>query len=488
MFSTLLRRLGLLPGLVLFLLGLGLAHPALASHLLGGEMTYKYLDSNGPTGTPVRYQITLIVYNNCLADGTGLIRSSYPIALYYQGTGAQISTVTINETVRAPCSLPNVPVGCTITPGQLSYIKQTFVGTFNLPASTAGYYATWNSNARNGGIANVVGSGSANMSLYCTMAPASLANSSPVFVNDAVANICANDTTYILNNAVDADGDQLVYSFGTPYVSGYPTTWTVPPAQIQFNTGYNVTQIQFNTGYNVTNPLGIPTSFPGNYANVNATTGISKYLTSAIINTLYVVAVDVSEYRTINNRRVLIGTTRRDVQLITVTCPTTTPPVLPTTSIPRNYTIEAGSSLTIPLTATQINGHPLRMTANSILLDSTGGFNATFNNHIGYVSAGNPAGTATAGTAGNSTGTTPSTVSANFVYNSACREARTAPYDIVLLVEDRGCAGKTVADILHITVTKPSGPTDITGNFSICGLPSTQSYSAVPGVAPTAPT
>ncbi|RZK96197.1 MAG: hypothetical protein EOO62_29525, partial [Hymenobacter sp.] len=127
------------------------------------------------------------------------------------------------------------------------------------------------------------------------------------------------------------------------------------------------------------------------------------------------------------------------------------------------------------------------MTINSILLDSTGGFNATFNNYIGKVTPGNPAGTATAGTAGNTTNT-PSTVSANFVYNSACTEARATPYDIVVLVEDRGCAGKTVADILHITVTKPTGPTDITGTFAICGLPSTQTYAAVPGVAPTAPT
>ncbi|RZK96199.1 MAG: hypothetical protein EOO62_29535 [Hymenobacter sp.] len=79
MFSTLLRRLGLLPGLVLFLLGLGLAHPALASHLLGGEMTYKYLDSNGPTGAAARYEIKLFVYNNC---NNSNITSPYEIAIY----------------------------------------------------------------------------------------------------------------------------------------------------------------------------------------------------------------------------------------------------------------------------------------------------------------------------------------------------------------------------------------------------------------------
>ncbi|RZK96198.1 MAG: hypothetical protein EOO62_29530 [Hymenobacter sp.] len=163
-----------------------------------------------------------------------------------------------------------------------------------------GYYAAWTANARNSPLANInlSGGGGSNMTLYCTMTSALVPNSSPVFVNDAVANVCANDTTYILNNAVDPDGDQLVYSFGTPYGGTsltLPATWPIPPVTIPFVTGYDVV-----------NPLGRAANFPGNYANVNATTGISKYRTAANLGTLYVVAVDVSEFRTINGRRVLI--------------------------------------------------------------------------------------------------------------------------------------------------------------------------------------
>jgi gliding motility-associated-like protein len=481
MFSPLLRRLGLLPRLVLLLLGLAAARPALASHLLGGEMTYKYLDSNGPTSAPLRYQITLFVYNNC---GNGAIKDHAVIFVYDQSTGAKIPLTTTNyptpnsspivsggmnvlEQPRIPCKTPYVPVNCTV--GTYStYLKQTFIATVNLPNTTDGFYAAWTDNARTAGILNLVNPGGQNMTLYCTMAPPSLPNSSPVFINDAVANICVNDTTYILNNAVDADGDQLVYSFGTPYGDALTSnTFNLPPGPIPYVGGY----AQYA-------PLGLPANYPNNYADVNTSTGLSKYRSAAALGSYYTVAVDVSEYRLINNRRVLIGTTRRDLQLVVTNCPNTTAPVGPTSlGTLRNYSIEAGSSLTIPMTATQADNHPLLMTVNSVLLDSTGSFNATFNGHLGVLTPGNPAGVATAGgAAGN--------ITTSFVYNSKCSEARSTPYDVVVLVEDRGCAGKTASDVLRITVTKPTGRTAVAGNQTVCGVPSQQTYTASGGTAP----
>ena len=476
MVHPLLRHLGLLR-LVILLLSVVAARPALASHLLGGEMTYKYLDATGPTAAPYRYEITLFVYNNC---NNLAIRDYADIAIYDQGTGNQLTLTTTNYynifggNVRIPeplprpaCTTPFVPIGCTVTGGNSVYLKQKFVAIVNLPNSTQGFYAAWTDNARTAGILNIQANNE-NMTLYCTMSPPSLPNSSPVFINDAVSNICVNDTTYILNNAVDADGDQLVYSFGNPFGgTGLPAPPFTPPP----------TPIAYNSGYNVQNPLGTPTAFPNNYASVNQATGISKYRSGATLGSYYTVAVDVSEYRLINNRRVLIGITRRDLQLVVVQCPNTAAPAIPSaTLIPRNYTIEAGSSLTIPFSATQSAGNPLKMTVSSVLLDSTGSFNTTFNNHIGVLTTGNPAGTATASGTGN--------VSGNFVYNSKCTEARSQPYDITVTVEDRGCAGKTVADIFHITVVKPGGPTAIAGDVTVCGIPSQHTYTASGGTAP----
>jgi gliding motility-associated-like protein len=428
-------------------------------------MTYKYLDATGPAAAPHRYQITLIVYNDCNAGG--LMPNSYAIGIYDQGTNARLLTVNSPEVLPRPlCKTPYVPPGCIITGGQLPYIKQTFVTTVNLPNSADGYYAMWTSSARNTGIVNLLSAGSQYLTLQCTMAPPSLPNSSPVFVNEAVANICINDTTYILNNAVDADGDILTYSLGNPYGNALPTPYAPP------------TQLAYTGGYTATSPLGLPANFPGNYAAVNPTTGVSKYRSTGPLNRLYVVAVDVSEYRLINNRRVLIGVTRRDVQLVVVNCPNTRAPVGPTSlGTPRALTVEAGASLTIPMTATQADSNAILMTVNSVLLDSTGGFNATFNNHIGVLSGSNPAGAATAGSPRGK-------ITTSFVYNSKCSEARATPYDIIVLVEDRGCAGKTVADIIRVTVTKPTGPTAIAGAATVCGLNTQQTYTASGGTAP----
>jgi gliding motility-associated-like protein len=485
MLATLLRRLGLGPGLVLFLLGLGAAHPALATHLLGGEMTYRYLDANGPATAPLRYEITVAIYNNC---GNGAIRPSASVGIYNQDTGtrviltstnyaytstnsAQTGMMSIPQTSLSACVQPAIPPGCTISGVSQPYQLQKFVGIVNLPRSTAGFYALFTDGNRNVDITNLYNAGGQALTLYTALAPPALPNRSPVFSDLAVAIICANDTTYLLNNAVDADGDRLVYSFGQPYgtVDGLGIlplfSFTPPPPILSYTTGF---------GYSAATPFG---TTAGNFAELDASTGIAKY-SSTRVGAKYAVAVDVSEYRTVNGQEVLIGTTRRDLQLVVASCPTTKSPVLPpVTVMPRNYTIEAGSSLRVPITVTQADGHPLSMTLNSVLLDGAGGYDASLNGQAGTVTPGNPTGTATiTGTNGVVTGT--------LSLNTSCTDARTTPYDVALLVKDTGCAGKTVVDVLHITVTKPKGPTAIAGDATVCGLNTVHTYTASGGTSP----
>ncbi len=482
MTTTLLRYFNPLPWLVLLLVLLGGIRPAQASHLLGGEMTYRYLNANGPAAAPHRYEITVIIYNTC---GAAAIRPAAVVGIYNQATGAQVNltatnyatlnngSMSIPQTSIDACTTPPVPPGCTITGNSQSYQLQKFVGTVNLPASTAGYYALWTDFTRNLGITNIQSPSDAqNMTLYSTLAPPSRPNSSPVFVEKAVANLCINDTTYILNNAVDADGDRLEYSFAQPYgnvssvppLSFLPAPDPVPYAGLQ---------------YSAATPLG---TTAGNYARINATTGIAKYRTTAGLGSLFVVAIDVKEYRTIGGQQVLIGVTRRDMQLVVVSCPNTVAPIHPTSALvaptPRTFTMEAGSTLTVPLTATQAAGHPLTMSLSSVLLDGAGGYNATFNGQPGTLAPGNPAGSATMSSPGSpATGT--------FVFAAGCNDARATPYDVTVIVKDDACAGKTVGDVLRITVVRPTGPTAIAGPLSVCGLNTVQTYTASGGTAPT---
>ena len=479
MILALLHRLGWLPRLLFVLLALGAGHPAQATHLLGGEMTYRYLNANGPTAAPLRYEITVTIYNNC---NNAAIRAAADVVFYDQASGNKMYLSTVNfptiglngemeipETSISGCQMPFVPAGCTITGASQPFQLQKFVGVVNLPATTQGYYALWSDRARNTDIFNLVNPGSQSMTLYSTLSPPLIPNSSPIFSDVAVAVICTNDTTYLLNNAVDPDGDRLTYTFGQPYgVAAIPIAFAPPPTQLIYKAGY---------GFAAATPLG---TAAGSYAAINASTGIAKYIGGSV-GYKYAVAVDVSEYRTIGGQQVLIGTTRRDLQLVVANCPTTMPPVLPTTTaatpIPRSYTMEAGSTLSIPLASTQADGHPLAMTLTSVLLDGTGGHNAAFNGDQGTLTPGNPAGSVIV------TGPT-GAISGTLVYTAGCNEARATPYDVALTIKDNGCAGKLVTDVLRITVTKPAGPNAVSGDLVVCGLNTTRSYTASGGTAP----
>jgi gliding motility-associated-like protein len=485
MLLMLLCRLRLLPGLVFLLLVVGIAGPAQATHLLGGEMTYRYLDSNGPKAAPLRYEITVIVYNNCANTA---IRPAANVGIYDQATGTRVLLTTVNyayvssgvsgqsgimsipQTSISACIAPVIPPGCTISGVSQPYQLQKFVGIVNLPVSTEGYYALFTDGNRNVDITNLQNPGNLAMTLYTALAVPQLPNHSPVFSDVAVAVICANDTTFLLNNAVDADGDRLVYSFGQPYATGnglgvVPPSFIPPPLLVPY---------AYGAGYSSNTPFG---TTKGNLASIEPSTGIAKY-SSTTVGSKYAVAIDVAEYRTIDGREVLIGTTRRDLQLVVALCPQTKAPILPPpTVMPRNYTVEAGSTLTIPITATQADGHPLVMTLNSVLLDGPGGYSGAVDGNPGTLLPGYPSGTASvSGTGGTVTGT--------LVFNSTCTSARTTPYDVAFTVKDNGCAGKTAADVLHITVTKPKGPTTIKGDQTVCTLNSVHTYKASGGTAP----
>ena len=486
MLEKLLRCAGLLLGLLLLLLG-G-AHPVLATHLLGGEMTYRYIDNRGPATAPLRYEITVTVYNNCGSPGITSPRASASVGIYDQATGARVILTTTNypntttfvgqqgmmsipETSITPCISPAIPPGCTISGVSQPYRLQKFVGVVNLPNTSKGYYALFTDGSRNVDVTNLADPGAQAMTLYTAMAPPQLPNHSPVFSDIAVAIICANDTTFLLNNAVDADGDRLVYTFGQPYAATgglaiLPlATFTPPPAVATYNLG---------AGYTSTTPFG---TTAGNFALLNPSTGLAKY-GAATAGRKYAVAVDVKEYRTVAGQEVLIGVTRRDLQLVVATCPATKVPVLPPAAVmPRDYTIEAGSTLSIPITATQADAHPLALTLNSVLFDGPGGYNATLDGDAGTVLPGNPTGTAeVTGNNGSVTGT--------LVYVATCDAARATPYDVAITVKDNGCAGKTIAEVLHITVTKPKGPSTISGDPLVCELNATRSYTASGGTAP----
>ena len=287
--------------LPLLLLLLVAALPGRATHLYGGEMSYRYLGPSA-TGGQFRYEVTVLVYVNAgpssqlPPQGRDFVR----VGFYNKGTNGLLRVVSIARTSFR--SATPVVRNCPGVPPAPPVNLVRYVTEVDLPVSVSGYYAFFTESARNVDITNIATSGvggaeSGNMTLYMDMAAPLLPNSSPILTDTAVAVICQGEASIIVNNAVDPDGDRLAYSFGTPYAGnignnqGLPGQFAPPPPAINYPAGYSATQ-PFGPGL-------------GNFAVLNANTGISTY--SALNAGSYVVAVDVSEFRTINGREVLLG-------------------------------------------------------------------------------------------------------------------------------------------------------------------------------------
>ena len=419
-----------------------------------------------PTVRPARpsaTRVTVLVYLNKEAgsaapDG----RPSVDITFYNKSqSGARIMTVTVPRTSFAEVTPPS-PASCTLPnslPPRVTLAQ--YVTTVNLPLSFDGYYAVYTDLARNVDVTNLQNPGNTNLTLYTDMAPPLLPNTSPIFSDTAVAVICQGDTSIILNNAYDADGDRLIYSFGTPYQGQAPFgNFTPPPPSVVYASGYSATQ-----------PFG-----PGSYAVLNASTGLSRY--AAPMQGKYVVAVDVKEYRTINGREVLVGTTRRDIQLVARPCQANQPPVFTAPSVAvKDYTVEEGRPLSFSVTGADPEGKSLTMKISSPLLDGTGPFDFSVNSNQGTVPTGNPVGSTSVTATGSVTG--------QFQFNSHCGDARATPYDVVVTVTDNTCGSKSVSDVFRITVTRAAGPTSILGDSTVCDRGQARTYTAA---GPTAST
>lgn len=448
---------------VLLLLLLGLAQPqAQASHLLGGEMTYSYLGALGPAGTPFRYRITVLIYVNAgpsssVPDG----RPSIGVNFYNKSqNGALIRSVNVPR-------LSNpliVPPGCTQAGAPVQVRLCRYETIVDLPVSFDGYYATYTDGTRNLGITNLrTPSDTQQQTIFMEMAPPLLPNTSPSFSDTAVVVVCQGDTSLILNNAVDPNGDRLVYSLVTPYDRLANTAQFAPPP----------IPVVYGTGYSALAPFG---TAPGNLASLNASTGLARYATTQLGN--YVVSVEVKEFRTINGQEVLIGSTRREIQLVVRTCPANNSPQLTSaTTVPRVFTVQEGQPLSFTVSATDADNNPLRLRANSVLLDGPAGFNTTFAGQLGTVLPGAPTGSVTvAGTNG--------AVSGTFNFTPRCGDARATPYDVVITATDAvNCNSKTVADVFQIFVTRAPAPVTLQGDSVICDASQVRTYTAT-GPAP----
>lgn len=430
------------------------AGSAKATHLIGGNIGYEYVGHPSANPNMVIYRINFSTYIDCNSVnwGTSFPESSFQIEVY-EGTINQTTpmqniataTVTLSDSAQID---PTMTSGCNFGTSTCIYLVN-YEGLVVLPLSSTGYHLIYERCCRPAGIINLTNSGNQGMSFQAYIPPntstvSTTVNGTPAYTDTLVSYICVNDTAYIANTATDPDGDSLVYSIEQPY-RGY-TSNTVVAMNTNNPNWANYTYppqlVVWGGGASAVNPFGA-----GGYVAINSSTGLTSFL--APTAGIYVIAVEVKEYR----NGVLIGRTRRDIQIMAVNCPNNPKPVIGSitghANALNNSTLQivAGDSVCLTLNATTTAGTAVAMTANGVIFDT-----AQVNPAATFVS--------TTDSLGNGIGT--------FCWETSCDQGRSQPYSFTVQAKDDGCPPMSDVDAFNIYVVPYAGPDSLVGPDTVC--------------------
>ena len=326
------------------------------THLVGGELTYKFMSRNGKQ---ISYRFTLKIYRDAFSvnpqsgQPTPLDQNSN-LAVYIQnGTGYKLFGInngtgkySVPLTSPKPVPPPNTP--CLKVPDNAKVEEGTYEWDATLLDTNVSYVVAYQRCCRNTTIDNIAANNvGSTYSVEITPESQRTNNSSPTFKNFAPIAICIGTPLSFDHSAVDVDGDSLVYGFCTPFrgaSSGSPTT--NPPSPPPY------TSVTFLSPYTFSNPLGgSPT------VGIDAKTGILFGTPS--VQGQFVVSVCVDEYK--NGK--LIGRIVRDFQFNVTLCQkdidaivgsdststASTDPGRPTAALIKQYFINGCEKVTVLL-------------------------------------------------------------------------------------------------------------------------------------------
>ncbi len=282
----------LLSTLALFLMGIG----AEASHIIGGDIYYKYI--GGQTGVANQYEITMIIYR----EGTGAALTS-PLLSDWNITDIRIEGIncTYSQQLQMYLTQPEFPASqlgafdC-ILPGpgipdpRVNIYKDTIVIN-----SSCNQFRIWLLGCcRPNNYTNIQNSG--NFYFESELNRRLGDNSAPNFLNTPVNYACRNAYQVYQQNAVEPDGDSLFYE--------------LIPAKLTNNALVN-----YNSPFTFTNPISTDPQFP---FTLDANTGTLTFQSNAANDEVSTFAIIVREYRfdTQYGFWEEIGYASREIQLV----------------------------------------------------------------------------------------------------------------------------------------------------------------------------
>lgn len=268
-----------------------------ASHLIGGELSYRCVGGN-------TFEVNLTIYRDCYCVDCAFFDDPANITVFNSSGGVETTFGMFDPDIVDV--VPNTEGLCLETIPDVCVERGTYSTLVDLPPIPGGYQIVHQRCCRNNTIQNieVESAGSTYVATIPEQGFAACDNSSPTFDDFPPIIICANSPLIFDHSATDADGDVLVYEICEPVLgassgSPAPSTASSPPYP----------PVNYLSGYSYDNPFG--SSVP---LEINPITGLLTGFPEVVGQ--FVVGVCVSEYR----GGVLIGTNRRDFQFNVSDC------------------------------------------------------------------------------------------------------------------------------------------------------------------------
>ncbi|MES2558879.1 MAG: gliding motility-associated C-terminal domain-containing protein [Bacteroidota bacterium] len=272
---------------------------ARASHVVGGDLTYKHIINDS-------FEVTLTLYIDCINGIPAAIAQDADAMLgIFDTSGTLIRTMLENRSL--PTRINSVSLDCVLPPANACVDKYTYTFNTTFAYRPGGYYLAYQRCCRNNTIKNIIQPQSTGATFWCYVPDSAWLNgynSAAVFKTLPPNYLCANRAFSYDHSAADADGDSLVYELYTPYLGGgtgntLPRPPGGPPYQpVSWIGSYNEQQMM----------LGNPE------LTIHPKTGQINVTPTATGQ--YVVGIAVKEYR--NGK--WINTTRRDFQFNVFNC------------------------------------------------------------------------------------------------------------------------------------------------------------------------
>lgn len=435
--------------LALFL-AIGLNSSVVASHMMGGEITWQCQGGG-------QYIFTLVIYRDC--NGSGFTTAGINLTVWDHPTLTSIPMNFIGQTDISPTCNAVAGGPAQITCGTLGNgaveryeFQSGLISITGVPPPT-GWAFTYHNFSRNPTIDNLVTPNLYGLTLRALMFPFSATNTNPCFDSsptflETPSNVICSGTDFKLNhNANDPDGDSLVFEFA-------PALDTVSLSATSFSPPTNPAFIPYVGSYSFNSPTPGTSINPANIpATIDPVTGEISFNSVTLGNFVFV--VKVSSYRCGQK----ISEVYRETQIIVVNCSGNNLPVInPPFGASFSTTVVAGQVVTFDLTAvdTDLLQDGSKQT---ITLTATGNqFGAAFTNPLAGCTF-PPCATLNSTLPGSST----DSITRNFVWQTDCGHlintscGQTAKvYQFVFRASDDFCPapGVSIATV-SITVLPP---------------------------------